>query len=185
MIEMTAKLVIVALVDELRMTWRKGCNNSGASTVDTSLQPARSLLKRAKAERRGLSCRLFPFFPRSPHRLARLAFSSSDALGTVSLAFPGSEMTGPFPPRRLCELERCISFSCALEAPPPRMAATEDCDQRACLRIAEVIVIHSVVIKAMGSIAIEGMKSTVILSRKGGKEATGESNGGISDVPAA
>ena len=59
-------------------------------------------------------------------------------------------------PRRLCELDRCSSFSCNLDKPPPRIADTEDCAQRACFRMADVIVIHSVVIRAIGSIAMMG-----------------------------
>jgi hypothetical protein len=38
---------------------------------------------------------------------------------------------------------------------PPSMEETDECAHRACLRIAEVTVIHSVVIKATGSTATE------------------------------
>lgn len=37
---------------------------------------------------------------------------------------------------------------------PPRIAETEECAQRACFRMDEVTVIHSVVTRATGSIAI-------------------------------
>ena len=39
--------------------------------------------------------------------------------------------------------------------PPPRIAETEDCAHRACFLIADVAVIHSVVIRATGSTAID------------------------------
>lgn len=39
--------------------------------------------------------------------------------------------------------------------PPPRMAATDECAHRACFRMADVTVIHSVVIRATGSIATD------------------------------
>jgi hypothetical protein len=38
---------------------------------------------------------------------------------------------------------------------PPRIAETEECAQRACLRMADVTVIHSVVIRETGSTATE------------------------------
>lgn len=38
---------------------------------------------------------------------------------------------------------------------PPRIEDTDECAQRACLRMAEVTVIHSVVIRATGSTATE------------------------------
>lgn len=38
---------------------------------------------------------------------------------------------------------------------PPRIAETEECAQRACLRMADVTVMHSVVIRATGSTATE------------------------------
>ena len=38
---------------------------------------------------------------------------------------------------------------------PPRIADTDECAHRACLRIADVTVIHSVVINATGSTATD------------------------------
>jgi hypothetical protein len=38
---------------------------------------------------------------------------------------------------------------------PPRIADTDECAHRACLRMADVTVIHSVVIKATGSTATD------------------------------
>lgn len=99
------------------------------------LQPFKSLRKRVKADIRGLSCMLLPFLPRSPHRPAR---ASSPEPSFMLAAFPS-----PFS-------MRCIASGFA--APPPKMADTEDWAQRACLRMAEVTVMHSVTTSATGSI---------------------------------
>ena len=70
--EVIARDVMGAEADEERMTCRNGCRRDGESNVLISLKLARSLLSRPKADRRGLSCMLFPFCPRRPHRLARV-----------------------------------------------------------------------------------------------------------------
>lgn len=82
---------------------------------------------------------LFPFFPLNPHRLAEASSSSA------STALPA---------------ELRLSFSHRGEGggllePPPRIADTDDCAQRACLRIAEVTVMHSVTTRATGSTATD------------------------------
>ena len=63
------------------------------------------------------------------------------------LVFPGSS-------RGVEGLELCKLGVMGLEL-PPKIADTEECALRACLRMAEVTVIHSVVIKATGSTATE------------------------------
>lgn len=80
---------------------------------------------------RGLSCRLFPFLPRSPH-----------LLGTASSCSPPLIIPWPVRSRRWT--------AGVLFDDPPRIAATEECAQRACFRMAEVTVIHSVTTSATG-----------------------------------
>lgn len=93
---------------------------------------------------------LFPFFPRSPHLFASPPSSPSaspvDGLFFLPV-FPGSS-------RGVEGLELCKLGFMGLEL-PPRIADTEECAHRACFRMAEVTVIHSVVIKATGSTATE------------------------------
>ena len=80
---------------------------------------------------------LCPFLPRNPHLLARLTSSVTlRALGSLS----------PFG-------VSCLRPSNLLDVPPPRIAATDEWAQRACLRMAEVTVMHSVTTKATGSTA--------------------------------
>jgi hypothetical protein len=95
------------------------------------LQPLRSFLRRANADMRGLSCMLLPFFPLSPH-----------LLGTASSCSPALVMPCPVRSRR------CTAGGLFEEL--PRIAATEECAQRACFRIADVTVIHSVTTRATG-----------------------------------
>lgn len=93
---------------------------------------------------------LFPFFPRSPHRFARPPSSPSASPMEdlfLPLVFPGSS-------RGVEGLELCKLGVMGLEL-PPKIADTEECAHRACFRMAEVTVIHSVVIKATGSTATE------------------------------
>jgi len=94
---------------------------------------------------------LFPFFPRSPHLFASPPSSPSaspvEVLFLFPLVFPGSS-------RGVEGLELCKLGVMGLEL-PPKIADTEECAHRACLRMAEVTVIHSVVIKATGSTATE------------------------------
>jgi hypothetical protein len=70
--ELMAKDVMGAEADEERITCKKGWRNEGESNVFISLHPARSLLSCPNADKRGLSCMLFPFWPRSPQRFARV-----------------------------------------------------------------------------------------------------------------
>lgn len=95
------------------------------------LQPLRSFLRRAKADIRGLSCKLFPFFPRSPH-----------LLGTASSCSPPLMIPCPVRSRRWT--------AGVLFEDPPRIAETDECAQRACFRMADVTVIHSVTTRATG-----------------------------------
>lgn len=101
--------------------------------IDRPLQPFRSLRRRANADNNGLSCMLFPFFPLNPHRVEMLPSSSS------APKLPAESI--------LRSLGGC------LVGPPPRMAETDECAQRACFRMADVTVIHSVTTRATGSMA--------------------------------
>jgi hypothetical protein len=96
------------------------------------LQVLNSLLNFVKADIRGLSCRLLPFLLLDPHLQPRL--SSSGGTG-VDLRLPKSKGGG-------------------LLGTPPSMADMDECAQRACFRIAEVTVMHSVMTSATGSTAI-------------------------------
>jgi hypothetical protein len=95
------------------------------------LQPFRSFLRRANADIRGLSCMLLPFFPLNPH-----------LLGTASSCSPALTMPCPVRSRRWT--------AGVLFEELPRMAATDECAHRACLRMADVTVIHSVTTRATG-----------------------------------
>lgn len=79
---------------------------------------------------------LAPFFPLSPHLPVRNPSPSWDMLSDDStLAWFAFLSVGVW------------------RVAPPSIAATEECAQRACLRIADVTVMHSVMTKAIGSIA--------------------------------
>ena len=123
------------------------CNNSARCLLTTFLRlplhPRRSLRSRENADMRGLSCILLPFFPRNPQRLARL---SSSPVGSCS-----TEVKLP-DGRRIAAVLRLLVLR--WEVDPPRIAETLECAQRACLRMAEVTVMHSVVTSATGSIAM-------------------------------
>ena len=101
-------------------------------TKHIPLQPFSSFLRRANADMRGLSCKLFPFFPRSPHRL-----------GTASSCCP-------VPPTMPCPARSLFWIAGVLFEEPPRMAATDEWAHRACLRMADVTVMHSVTTSATG-----------------------------------
>jgi hypothetical protein len=105
--------------------------HNGSDCALPPLQPLRSFLSRAKADMRGLSCMLLPFFPLSPH-----------LLGTASSCSPALMMPCPVRSRR------CTAGVLFEEL--PRIAATDECAHRACLRIADVTVIHSVTTRATG-----------------------------------
>lgn len=94
-----------------------------------------------------MSCMLFPFLPRSPHLPSR---ASSAGLSFMLAALPS-----PFS-------IRCMASGFA--APPPRMADTEDWAQRACLRMAEVIVMHSCVMRAIGSIVMPMFVEVMVMA---------------------
>lgn len=110
------------------------------------LQPFRSFLRRANADMRGLSCMLLPFFPRRPH-----------LLGTASSCSPALMMPCPVRSRRWT--------AGVLFEELPSIAATEECAQRACFRIADVTVMHSVTTRATGLTATvmgRGSRSTIV-----------------------
>lgn len=91
----------------------------------------------------GLSCILFPFWPRKPHRLLRPASGvpSPPTLPDGLLLLPrGEGLGGP----------RCTGFGL-----PPRMAETDECGDRACFWMADVIEMHSEMTSETGSTATE------------------------------
>lgn len=103
---------------------------------------------------------LFPLFPLNPQRLARLGstpFAPFDTLLDCCDLLRGLLGGGRF-------LEGLLSRPLETVAPPPRIAETEECAQRACFLIAEVTVIHSVVIRATGSTAIAILRVVCTLS---------------------
>src|ERR1700677_3379560 len=98
--DMTARDVMAADVEDERITCRNGCSSEGASTVEISLQPARSRLSLAKADNNGLSLTSLPFLFLRPSRLARLC--SPLPLRSTLL---GSAILGP-----LCREARSLLF---------------------------------------------------------------------------
>ena len=97
---------------------------------------------------RGLSCTLFPFLPLRPQRLV----NGSSALSILLDVFV--DRVEGFPEEDLFLGSASLLDVRLWSSPPPSIAETEDWAQRAFLRIAEVMVIHSVVIKATGSTAM-------------------------------
>jgi hypothetical protein len=94
----------------------------------------------------GLSCMLLPFLPRRPH-----------LLGTASSCSPALMMPCPVRSRR------CTAGVLFEEL--PSIAATDECAQRACFRIADVTVMHSVTTRATGLTATvmgRGSRSTIV-----------------------
>jgi hypothetical protein len=92
---------------------------------------------------------LFPFFPLRPHLLASPPSSASTATGLFLFPFLVARSSRGVEGREPC------SPALLGEDPPPRIAETEECAHRGFLRIADVTVIHSVVINATGSTATE------------------------------
>ena len=87
--ELIARDVMGAEADEERMTCRNGCRSDGESNVLISLQLVRSLLSCPKADKRGLSCMLFPFWPRRPHLFASVGVPLPLAVTEPDLATEG------------------------------------------------------------------------------------------------
>jgi len=180
-IDITARLVIVALVEDERITCRKGWNRAVASKVAMFLHVARSLLSFAKADSKGLSWMLLPRFPLRPHLLANVVSSSAwEAIEAILLLPPTGSIRG-VPALELARRASPWSGTSRelREAPPPKMAETELCAHRACLRMAEVRVIHSCVTRATGSmrmpICCRGCGSLVVyavVSVNCGREGT-------------
>ena len=79
-----------------------------------------SLLKTANADIKGLSCILFPFFPRKPHLFARAFCSSASDVGLVFFS--------PFRANPDCVLWGLELLNESGEAIPPplRIAETEE-----------------------------------------------------------
>lgn len=121
------------------------------------MHPLRSFLNLANAESNGLSCMLFPFLPRRPQRLANVSSTPMAPLTIRSdCLYPAAELLslalGTLP----------LSLPLGMAGPPPRIAETDEWAHRACFLIAEVTVMHSVVIKATGSTAID-----ILVSQEG------------------
>lgn len=96
---------------------------------------------------------LFPLFPLNPHLLVKPSSVPSD----------GPEVLLSLRPFLLAKSSRGVlglEFRKppgldGLEELPPKIAETDECAHRACFLIADVTVIHSVVMSATGSIATE------------------------------
>ena len=86
---------------------------------------------------------LLPFLPLSPQRLAKLSSLTTAPFGTLS------DLSD-----RSCVLFALSSRPPDSVFPPPRIAETDECAHLACFRMAEVTVMHSVVIRATGSTAM-------------------------------
>lgn len=113
------------------------------------LHPVNSCLNRPNPAISGLSCMLFPFFPRKPHLLASPPSSPSVTTCLFLCPVRAPRSSPGVEGRELCKLGFVgVEF-------PPRIAETDECAQRGFFRIADVTVIHSVVIKATGSTATE------------------------------
>lgn len=100
---------------------------------------------------------LFPLLPRRPHRFASDISSAAAGPPKFLLIDPSPLFGWGIGPR--------------VAVPPPRMEATDECAHRACLRMADVTVIHSVVMRATGSISTDIGKAicpSVKLSNGGG-----------------
>jgi hypothetical protein len=167
-IETSAREVIGAEVADARITCRKGCNSEGVSNWCISgrmleesflralnpkipLQPTSSRLSRPNPAINGLSCMLFPFFPRRPHLLASPSSSPPSVYPKEDLLLRPFRL--PESSRGVEGRESCVpGFKGDVT---PRIADTDECAHRACLRMADVTVMHSVVIKATGSTATE------------------------------
>lgn len=117
--------------------------------VTIPLQPPNSLLNLPNPAINGLSCILFPFFPLSPHRFANPP-SSSPSSNPEPILRPF-----PFTAAKSSRGVLGLVFGALGALPPPRIAETELCAHRACFRIADVTVMHSVVMRATGSTATE------------------------------
>lgn len=90
---------------------------------------------------------LLPFFPLSPQRLAKVSLLPIAPFGTFS------------DPSDWSFFPDCLNLDPTsrppdIVAPPPRMAETDECAHLVCFRIAEVIVMHSVVIRVAGLTAM-------------------------------
>ena len=124
----------------------------GARQLFSPVQPLKSLRRRAKADISGLSWMLFPFFPRSPH----LPVKPSSTVRRPLFSFvvwldPLCCLELPL----VCMGNLPLPLPLSSAPPPPKIAETDDCAHRACFLIADVTVIHSVVIRATGSTAID------------------------------
>jgi hypothetical protein len=115
---------------------------SGPDWSTIPLIPASSCLSFPKPAIIGLSCMLFPLCPRSPQRLVRPSWEPSPLMLAAGLLLRprGVGLGGP---------------NCTGLGLPPRMAETDECGERACFWIAEVIEMHSEMTSDTGSTATE------------------------------
>jgi hypothetical protein len=135
-------------ISVLKLTYR--CLNH---SFNIPLQPVNSRRNLPNPAINGLSCMLFPFFPRSPHLFASPPSSKpSPPSPEEDLLLCPFRCTGSS--RGVEGLEFCMLGFMGLEV-PPRIADTEECAHLACFRMADVTVIHSVVIRATGSTATD------------------------------
>jgi hypothetical protein len=102
------------------------------NVTELPLHVLNSLLNLVNADMRGLSCKLLPFLLLEPHLQPALSSSCGTGVDFRLLRSSGGGLLGP----------------------PLRIAETEECAHLACLRMADVTVMHSVMTSATGSTAM-------------------------------
>jgi hypothetical protein len=103
---------------------------------------------------------LFPFLPRNPHLFASPP-SSAPLANPEEILLPFGPFRPPTSSLGVDGLEFCNPGFIGLEL-PPRITATEECAHRECFRMADVTVIHSVVMRATGSTATDVFDAILI-----------------------
>lgn len=126
---------------------------------DLPLHPTNSRRSLVNAVSSGLSCMLFPFFPRSPHLKGRP--SSSPSSFSPEEVLNGFPLRIPISPRGVDGREPPI-LGLKGVVPPPRIDETDECAQLACLRMADITVMTSVVMSATASTAITVLRGAMI-----------------------
>jgi hypothetical protein len=110
--------------------------------LQVPLTPANSCRSLPNPDINGLSCRLLPFFPRSPHLMAAASPALSAGVSECDLrARRAAPAVGGTSWMRL--------------GLPPRMAETDECGERACFWMADVMAMHSDITRDTGSTATE------------------------------
>ena len=99
---------------------------------------------------------LLPFLPRNPQRLAKLSSLPTTPFGTFNELSDRSLVLDSV------DLD-LISRPLDTVDAPPKMVETEECAHLECFRMAEVTVMHSVVMRATGSTAIATLEDWCIL----------------------